>query len=72
MNSRERVIAALYHEEPDLVPFFDWLYNDVSIRRILGKEKDYAITPDVYIKGQQALDFGLVAVFFDAPESYKP
>jgi uroporphyrinogen decarboxylase len=70
--SRERVVAALYHEEPDEVPLFDFLYNEISIRKILGKPPESPITLEDYMKAQKALSFDLVYIGLDAPVDYSP
>lgn len=72
MQSRERVITTLFHEEPDMVPFFDFLYNQISIRKLLGKGEKDVLTPKDFMKAQQALSFDLVAVGFNAPKGYRP
>lgn len=70
--SRERIIATLYHEEPDMVPFFDFLYNEISIRNILGKPSNTPITLEDYMEAQKLLSFDLIYIGLDAPLNYKP
>jgi len=71
MQSRERVITTLYHETPDMVPFFDFLYNEISLRRILGETKPIQMDPERYMKAQLALGFDHVCMYFDAPKGSK-
>ncbi len=70
MQPKERVIAALCHEEADAVPLFDFLYNEISLRKIL-QEKRKRIDSEMYMKAQLSLDFDLVCLFFDEPEESK-
>jgi len=72
MKPRERVITTLYHEEPDKVPFFDFLYNAISIRKLLGETKRIQVTPEIYMKAQLSLGFDHVVIYFDPPEGHKP
>jgi len=72
MKPRERIITTLYHEEPDKVPFFDFLYNEISIRKLLGETKRIRVTSEMYMKAQLMLGFDHVVIFFDPPEGYKP
>ncbi len=71
MHSKERVITTLYHEEPDSVPFFDFLYEAISIRRILGKEGNSFISLEDFMSAQRALEFDLVSATFNEPKGYK-
>jgi len=67
MQAKERVTAALCHEEADAVPLFDFLYNKISLRKIL-REKHKRISPEMYMKAQLSLGFDIVCLFFDEPE----
>jgi len=71
MQPKERVIASLCHEEPDKVPLFDFLYNEISLRKILC-EKSKDTNSEMYMKAQLSLDFDLVCLFFDKAEGYRP
>jgi len=72
MHSKERVMTTLYHEEPDMVPLFDFLYNEISIRKILGKSEKSKVTLEDYMKAQRTLSFDLVAAYFSEPRDYRP
>jgi uroporphyrinogen decarboxylase len=50
---------------------FDFLYNEISLRKILGETKKIQITPERYMKAQLSLGFDLACIFFDAPEGYR-
>ena len=67
MQPKDRVITTLCHEEADAVPLFDFLYNEISLRKIL-REKSKRIDPEMYMKAQLSLGFDLVCLFFDEPE----
>jgi uroporphyrinogen decarboxylase len=71
-SSKDRVMAALSLEEPDMVPFFDFLYNHASIRNIINEPTGTRITPEKFMKAQLALDFDLVCLFLDSPKGYAP
>ena len=69
MNSLERVQATLSHQEPDKVPFFDFLYNRLSLRKFVGRAR---LTRDRIMRVWLGLGFDLVCPGFDAMRGYSP
>jgi uroporphyrinogen-III decarboxylase len=67
-DSKKRVLTTLCQEEPDKVPFFDFLYNSESIWNITGVPAGTPITPEIYMKAQQILGFDLVVVPYSTKE----
>lgn len=65
MDSLGRVQETLDHQEPDLVPLFDFLYNRLSLKRFL---KGASPTPERIAKVWLGLGFDLFAVGFDGPK----
>jgi uroporphyrinogen decarboxylase len=68
MDSLGRVRETLDHQEPDLVPLFDFLYNRLSLRGFL---KGADPTPERIAKVWLSLGFDLFSVGFDAPKDHK-
>ncbi len=68
MNSLRRVQETLDHQEPDRVPFFDFLYNRLSLRQFLkGADPTPSTTAQVWL----SLGFDLFAVGFDVPKAHR-
>jgi uroporphyrinogen-III decarboxylase len=68
LGSVERVRTTLQHEEPDKVPKFDFLYNELTLRKFVGDRKlTPARTMDVWL----SLGFDLAAIGFNAPKGYR-
>lgn len=63
MNSRDRVLVALMHEEPDIVPLTDHIYMPKSLEGILGEPGVRIDTPEKYIKVHRILGLDLIAAF---------
>lgn len=63
VNSRDRVLTTLEHEEPDRVPLTDHIYMPRSLEGILGKPGVRIDTPKEYIKVHQVLGLDLIAAF---------
>lgn len=62
-NSKERVLATIEHEEPDLVPLTDHIYMQRSLEGILGEKGVRINTPEKYIKAHQVLGLDLICAF---------
>jgi len=67
LNSRDRVLATLEHEEPDRVPLTDHIYMPRSLEGVLGTLGVRVDTPREYIKVHRILGLDLIAAF---PASY--
>jgi len=67
LNSRDRVLATLDHEEPDRVPLTDHIYMPKSLEGVLGKPGVRVDTPREYVKAHRILGLDLIAAF---PASY--
>jgi len=67
--SKERVLEAIDLEEPDMVPFFDFLYENKSFENVLGKEIS-SVTPDVIVEGHKALGLDMICLGAGAPEGW--
>ncbi len=65
----ERVRQTLSHVEPDKVPLFDFLYNEISLQKFLGGGP---LTPERRMKVWLSLGFDLVCLGFDHPIGYSP
>jgi uroporphyrinogen decarboxylase len=66
MNSRDRILAAMYLEEPDQVPFYDFLDNPKLLEEISGKKGVRTNgTPEEYLKLHQALHLDMISVYED-------
>lgn len=63
MNSRERVLTTIEHEEPDLVPLTDHIYMQRSLEGILREKGVRTNTPEKYIKVHQILGLDLICAF---------
>jgi uroporphyrinogen decarboxylase len=63
LNSRERVLLALEHEEPDRVPMTDWIYRPESLEAILGESGVRVDTPEKYIKVHEILGLDLIVAY---------
>lgn len=63
MNSRDRILTTLMHEEPDIVPLTDHIYMPKSLEGILGEQGVRIDTPEEYIKVHQILGLDLIAAF---------
>jgi len=66
LNSRERVLMALEHEEPDLVPLTDHIYRQKSLEGILGEKGVRINTSEKYIKVHRILGLDLICAFTNA------
>jgi uroporphyrinogen decarboxylase len=66
MNSRDRILAAMYLEEPDEVPLFDFIVNPRTLEGITGK-KGVRVNgaPDEYLEANKALHLDMIAVYED-------
>ena len=60
MNSRERVLRTLHHEEPDFVPLTDHIYMMKSLERILGEPGVSTETPEKYVKVHRILGLDVI------------
>jgi len=69
LNSLERVQATLSHQEPDKVPFFDFLYNRLSLRKFVGQAR---LTRERIMRVWLSLGFDIVCPGFDAMRGYAP
>lgn len=67
--SRERILEAIDLEEPDMVPFFDFLYETRSFEKILGK-KIASLTPEIIVEGHRALDLDMICAGAGPPEGW--
>ena len=63
MNSRDRVLATLEHEEPDSVPLTDHIYMPRSLEGILGRPGVRVDTPREYVEVHKILGLDLIAAF---------
>jgi len=63
LNSKDRVLASLDHEEPDFVPLTDHIYMPRSLERVLGKPGVRIDTPREYVKVHRILGLDLIAAF---------
>ena len=63
MNSEERVLTTIEHEEPDVVPLTDHIYMQRSLEGILGEKGVRTNTPEKYIKAHQVLGLDLICAF---------
>ena len=63
LNSRDRVLACLNHEEPDFVPLTDHIYMPKSLEGILGRPGVRTDTPKEYIEVHRILNLDLIAAF---------
>ena len=63
MNSRDRVLATLDHEEPDFVPLTDHIYMPKSLEGVLGKPGVRVDTPREYVEVHRVLNLDLIAAF---------
>jgi len=70
MKPEDRVLDALNLEEPDRVPFFDFLYEHGSFENILGRKIE-KVTPDIIVEGHKALGVDLMAVNYDPPDNWE-
>ncbi|MDH5686726.1 MAG: uroporphyrinogen decarboxylase family protein [Candidatus Bathyarchaeota archaeon] len=68
--SRERILEAIDLEEPDMVPFFDFLYETRSFEKILGR-KISTLTPEIIVEGHKALDLDMICAGAGPPEGWK-
>lgn len=67
MNSRERVLKTLQHEEPDSVPLTDHIYMKKSLERILGESGVGTQTPEKYVKVHRILGLDLICEWTAEP-----
>lgn len=67
--SSERILRAIDLEEPDMVPFFDFLYEHRSFEKILGK-KIVSLTPEIIVKGHRALKLDMICAGAGSPEGW--
>jgi len=67
--SKERVLKAIDLEEPDVVPFFDFLYENRSFENVLRK-KVTSITPEIIVEGHRALGLDMICVGAGPPEGW--
>lgn len=63
MNSRDRVLTTLEHEEPDRVPLTDHIYMSRSLEGVLDEPGVRVDTPKEYIKVHRVLGLDLIAAF---------
>jgi len=63
LNSRDRVLATLDHEEPDFVPLTDHIYMPRSLEGVLGKSGVRVDTPREYVEVHRILGLDLIAAF---------
>ena len=63
MNSRDRVLTTLDHEEPDRVPLTDHIYMPRSLEGILGRPGVRVETPREYVEVHKILGLDLIAAF---------
>lgn len=74
MNSRERVIKTLQHQEPDFVPLTDHIYMKESLEKILGELGVSTQTPAKYVKVHRLLGLDVICGFssdaFHPPPEY--
>ncbi len=63
LNSRDRVLATLEHEEPDSVPLTDHIYMPRSLEGILGRPGVRVDTPREYVEVHKILGLDLIAAF---------
>jgi len=68
--SKERVLKAINLEEPDAVPFFDFLYENRSFENVLGK-KVPIITPEITVEGHKALGLDMICTGAGPPRGWK-
>jgi len=71
MNSRDRVLIALDHEEPDQVPITDHMYMRKSLENVLGENGVTTDDSRRYLKACKTLGFDLITVF-TSPPPFKP
>jgi len=67
--SNERILKAIDLEEPDAVPFFDFLYENKSLENILAR-KITSVTPNVIVEGHKALGLDMICLGASAPEGW--
>ncbi len=67
--SKEEVLKAIDLEEPDEVPFFDFLYENKSFENILGR-KIISITPEIIVEGHKALGLDMICIVAVPPEGW--
>jgi len=65
--SKERILKAIDLEEPDAVPFFDFLYENKSFENILAR-KITSVTPDVIVEGHRSLGLDMICLGAGSPE----
>jgi uroporphyrinogen decarboxylase len=70
MDAKERIIRSLDHEEPDRVPFFDFLYEHKSFENILEK-KINSLTPKTIFQGHKALGLDMICIGAGQPKGWK-
>ncbi len=63
MNSKERVLVSVEHEEPDFVPLTDHIYMQKSLEGILGERGVRTNTPEKYVKVHHILGLDLICAF---------
>lgn len=63
MNSRDRILAALEHEEPDRVPMSDFIYRPESLEAILGESSVRVDTPEKYVKVHEILGLDMIIAY---------
>lgn len=63
MNSRDRVLTTLDHEEPDFVPLTDHIYMPKSLEDVLGRPGVRVDTPREYVEVHRILNLDLIAAF---------
>jgi len=63
LNSRDRVLSTLEHEEPDSVPLTDHIYMPKSLEGIFGKPGVCVDTAKEYVEVHKILGLDLVAAF---------
>ena len=66
MESVERVLVAIGHEEPDRVPLTDHIYMARSLERVLGDKGVRVDTAEKYIKVHRLLGLDLICAFPDS------
>jgi len=65
LNSKERVLATLEHEEPDRVPLTDHIYRPESLERILGEPGVRVDVTEKYVEVHRLLSLDLIATYID-------
>nr|MDO8133959.1 hypothetical protein [Candidatus Njordarchaeum guaymaensis] len=63
MNSMDRVLATLDHEEPDRVPLTDHPYLPKSLEGILARPGVRVDTPGEYVEAHKIVDIDLISAF---------